>query len=743
MNRLKKVLIAFSLAITLTGNAYAQEADTIDVMVYMKDDIHTLARDESDGNPVKYIELLRSEAEKSQASLLEFLESEDGVEYFESYFISNLIHLKADKEVFESIKNREDIASIEVNEDQEASGGEVKELSGKLNNYNWNMDIMNISKAKKQFAVDGSGVTIGFIDSKANFNHPEISESFRGNLGNGQIVEKDNYYDALGGDIERLDHGTAVVSIAVGKEDGQVAGIAPGSKWILARTFDKNNSSNDVILRAAEWMMAPGGDPSKRPDIINNSWGGKNNGEQWFEDILQSWSDLQIISTFATGNVFGEKAEAGSIENPACLEGAFSVGAIDEYKNLCDFSKRGPSPLNTGLIKPEVTAPGESIIVATGDNGYGDFRGTSASTPHITGVFALLKELKPEANVEHLKRAVVKSAEPLTSSEYPKSPNFGFGYGLPKADKALELAENMRNVDRIKGNNRYETAVNLSKEYFPEGASTVYLANGTKYIDSLVMSILTKSSEGPLLLASEESISDVTVKEIQRLDPENIVLIGGTNTLKDSLAERIQAELGIKPSRIAGENRFETSEKIARTAGESMDFDEIYLVNGHKEADAISASGPAKYKNSPVLLTGSEALPENIEKTIKDFNVRKITLVGGPNTISKGLEEYLINEGYEVDRKGGKDRYITSVMINEGLYENPQTIILANGLTYVDALTAGPVAGSSGLPVLVSPSEKLPIVSQEFIKSTKIDDITILGGNNSISVDIEDQVLFD
>lgn len=745
MNKFKKILFAISLFITLQTNVYAKENDSIDMMIYMKEDIHTIARDEADGDPNKYIELLQSEAEKSQAGLIDFLKSTEGVEYYESYFISNLVHLKANKEVFQNIKKRDDVSSIELNEKQESSGGEITNLSGSLSEYSWNTDLMNIDKAKKLYNVDGTGVTIGFIDSKANFNHPEISNNFRGYIGNGEINEDGNYFDALGGEVKLLDHGTAVVSIAVGKEASEVGGIAPGSKWILARTFDKNNSTNDVVLRAAEWMMAPGGDPSRRPDIINNSWGGKNNGEKWFEDILQSWSDLGIISVFASGNLFDKKAGPSSIENPACLEGAFSVGAIDKNKNLCEFSKRGPSPMKPSIIKPEVVAPGEEVLVATGAKIYGEFRGTSAATPHITGIFALLKELKPEANIEHLKRAVIESSEPLTSSEYPNTPNFGFGYGLPKADRALELAENMKNIDRIKGNNRFETAVKISKDYFPDGASTVYIANGINYIDSLVMSILTNNSEGPLLLADENNISDTAIREIQRLNPENIVLIGGMKTLNNSVMEKIQDNTGITPSRIDGENRYATSAKIAKKASEFIDIEEIYLVNGdeEKKVDAISASGPAKYKNSPVLLTSKDALPESVEKTIEDLKIKKITIVGGNNSISKDLENDLINKGYEVDRKEGSNRYHTSVLINMDLYENPQTIFLANGNSSVDALTAGPVAGAYKYPVLIVSKDSIPNVSRDYIDSMKLENIIILGGTNSISKDVEYRMLFN
>lgn len=42
-------------------------------------------------------------------------------------------------------------------------------------------------------------------------------------------------------------------------------------------------------------MLAPGGDESKRPDIVNNSWGQKANEKTWFNDILKNGRKLEFL----------------------------------------------------------------------------------------------------------------------------------------------------------------------------------------------------------------------------------------------------------------------------------------------------------------------------------------------------------------------------------------------------------------------------------------------------------------
>lgn len=742
MKKISLFIVSLIYMIAFSSLAQAKEGD-LDVLIYLKEDIHTRAEEESMGDPDLYIERLKELAEESQASLVDFLEASEGVGAYEGFFISNLVHARISPEIKDQILAREDISHIELNSSHDLPSGQVLSLSGLSSEPKWNMDMMEFSLAKKAYNVDGSGITIGFIDSAVDFDHSEIRTNFRGYNNGEDLKLEGNYIDILGGNPNRKNHGTGVVSIAMGKEDGYVGGIAPGADWILARTFDNENTSNDVVLKAAQWMLAPGGDPDARPNIVNNSWGGTSSRDKWFEDILKTWNKLGIFGVFASGNSFDKPAGPGSIENPASVADAFAVGAIGKNKGLCSFSKRGPSLNYPKAIKPEVVAPGEEITIAIENEGYGIFKGTSASTPHITGLVALIMELRPDAGPEDIRRVIIESANPLVSQDYPESPNNGFGYGLPSAKRALDLAAHMKLAERISGDNRFTTAVNISKRYFPDGAGTVYLANGNAYIDALVMSTLTKSAPGPLLLTGSDSISKETLAEIDRLDPSRIVAIGGAKTINESVLTSVQGQLNISVERIAGDNRYDTSAEIAKVFSQTGRPKSVYLVNGHKEADAISASGPAKYSDAPVLLVGYDRLPDVIEETIEELGVWDIKLIGGEGTISRDLEEDLRSKGYGVSRLGGSDRYETSVLINKDVYTRADMVFLANGISSVDALAAGPIAGTYGYPMILSSRDKLSDHGSAYINSTGAKAIRILGGPNSISESLEYRILFN
>lgn len=88
--------------------------------------------------------------------------------------------------------------------------------------------------------------------------------------------------------------------------------------------------------------------------------------------------------------------------------------------------------------------------------------------------------------------------------------------------------------------------------------------------------------------------------------------------------------------------------------------------------------------------------------------------------------------GLSLERIYGKDRYETSMNIIGKL--SPSKVYLANGKSFADALSVGPVAGKENAAVLLTDGKNLDVNK---LKSKSVTEITIVGGENSISKDLE------
>ena len=196
-------------------------------------------------------------------------------------------------------------------------------------------------------------------------------------------------------------HGTHTMGIAVGDDGaGNQIGVAPGARWIGCRNMDRGVGTPARYTECFQWFLAPTNsaganpDPSKAPDIINNSWDcppseGCTNPDT-LKDIIENVRAAGIVVVIAGGN---DGPACSSMEVPGPFEACLNVGATDSNDEVASFSSRGPG--QNGSIKPQVVAPGTGIRSCVTGSGYAIKSGTSMAAPHAAGLAALLISAAP------------------------------------------------------------------------------------------------------------------------------------------------------------------------------------------------------------------------------------------------------------------------------------------------------------------------------------------------------------
>lgn len=292
-------------------------------------------------------------------------------------------------------------------------------------------------------------------------------------------------------------------------------------------------------------------------------------------------------------------------------------------------------------------------------------------------------------------------------------------------------------VARVEGADRYAVAAALSRQNFPTApVDTVYIATGSDFPDGLSASAAAAHVGGPLLLVKGGSIPDAIRAELLRLKPTNIVVSGGPGVVPDSVYTAL-GQLTTTIRRDTGIDRYATSRTVA------LAFDSAttaYIATGEGFPDALSASAAAAAVDAPVILVPGNAavLDRPTLDVLARLGVTSVTIAGGTGAVSAGIEAQLtgILGAGRVLRHGGADRYVVSGAINRAAFDMSDTVYIATGTDFPDALAGAAVAGGQKAPLYVVRGTCFPKNVLQDIVDSGASRVVLLGGTAVLSPDL-------
>ncbi|MEV4350166.1 S8 family serine peptidase [Actinoplanes sp. NPDC049596] len=378
-----------------------------------------------------------------------------GVKYT-SYPIANAVLVKGGTEKLAlDVAARVQVAAIHATP-QVALVDPVKEKTpdaarAEDDTVTWGLEAIHAPQAWAMGAT-GAGITVSNLDSGVQFDHPALVKQYRGTKPDGTVDHNYNWMasrgSCTGAPCDDNGHGTHTMGTMVGVDGADHVGVAPDAQWI-ATNGCCDNTGVESLLRSGWWLLAPtdlqgnNPDPSKRPHVINNSWG--QNVEHDFDDFFQAvdeaWTAAGIFSTWSSGNS-SPYAACDTVSSPGAAQSAYSVGALSPDGTLASFSRKGEG--EGGRIKPEITAPGDGVRSSFPGNGYVEMSGTSMAAPHVAGAVADLWSYDPTliGQVDETRRLLGESATDVDDTECGGTAEVNNMYGEGKLDlvRLLELA---------------------------------------------------------------------------------------------------------------------------------------------------------------------------------------------------------------------------------------------------------------------------------------------------------------
>lgn len=432
----------------------------------------------------RYVYKTMSElAARTQAPLHAILD-ERGVAY-RPYWANNMIWVRGDQSIIQTLASRRDVFHIYANNWNiiDLPQAEEVDLGHQPEAIEWGISKVN-APAVWDLGYTGQGAVIGGQDTGYEWTHPALKGKYRG--WDGTLANHDyNWHDAIHSDItgngtnpcgfnatapcDDHGHGTHTMGTMAGEATGQQIGMAPNAKWIGCRNMEEGAGTAATYTECYEWFIAPypvggdpfnDGDPSKAPDVINNSWGCPPSEGCTTANILlsvvQAVRAAGIITVHSAGN---SGPSCSTVSDPAAIyDESFSVGATTSSDVLASFSSRGPVTIDgSGRMKPDIAAPGVGVRSSIPGGGYSSMSGTSMAGPHVAGLVALIISVNPAlaGDVDTLEEVITQSAHPLTVGENP--PKCG-------ADTATSVPNNYYGWGRIDALAAYNIAIQIEPE---------------------------------------------------------------------------------------------------------------------------------------------------------------------------------------------------------------------------------------------------------------------------------------
>ncbi|MDQ2673231.1 MAG: cell wall-binding repeat-containing protein, partial [Chloroflexota bacterium] len=166
-------------------------------------------------------------------------------------------------------------------------------------------------------------------------------------------------------------------------------------------------------------------------------------------------------------------------------------------------------------------------------------------------------------------------------------------------------------VVRWAGADRFATAARISANSFSSGVKVAYLATADTFPDALSGGAVAGRVGGPILLVNRNGIPGATAKELARLKPAKIVILGGTSVVSDAVRSAADAYTSGSVSRLAGADRYATSVQVSRSAYSSSDS--VFIATGTKFPDGLAGGPVAALLPGPLLLVAPTQLPSVVK----------------------------------------------------------------------------------------------------------------------------------
>ena len=333
----------------------------------------------------------------------------------------------------------------------------------------------------------GEGIVVAVVDSRVDGNHEDLVDNF-------DAANSHDYFVPQGQRARPDSHGTLAAGLVAGRDnDIGIRGVAPRATIRSFNVLQASSTTNaaDAASRDAEAIA-----------VNTNSWGPINDGRllrapRYWElaieyGLTHGYSGRGTLYTWSGGNAAAISPDFDNVNNDefANFYGVTAVCAVNNKGVRSYYSEKGAALWVCAPSSDGQRTDGD--LSTTVDNGYSRFGGTSASTPLVAGVAALIRAANPDLSWRDVKLILAESARKNHSDHggwqtgaamYGTEDenyefNHSYGFGVVDAGAAVVLAKGWTSLPPLRshtvtGTGTPVTVGSQASDTFAESTATM------------------------------------------------------------------------------------------------------------------------------------------------------------------------------------------------------------------------------------------------------------------------------
>lgn len=282
-----------------------------------------------------------------------------------------------------------------------------------------------------------------------------------------------------------------------------------------------------------------------------------------------------------------------------------------------------------------------------------------------------------------------------------------------------------RNV--IKGT-PMEISMELNKSAFKKSKEAI-LINEEALIDGISATPLAYAKNAPIIPVKWKSIDKETKNYLKTLGVKKITIIGGLKGVSKTSETELQ-DLGYKVKRIVGDDRYETSIKLANEINKINEVKSIMLISSKSGFEnAFARYSYAAQNNMPIIWCDDEdfSLPKSY---IRKNNIKQVFAVGDEKKFKTDIEKNIDNVKVlkEINKAGTNTTIIKNLQKSKLKDMYAINVEYGNHSQNSEYISLGVVAAKQNTPILIC-DEMLTKPQEKFLDKNNIDTLNQVGSN--------------